>query len=492
MTRIDYNRRRRGGAWQWTIIGLLIGFGCAVVALLAGLMLGLVQFSTDGSAIASLPSQTPFVITTTPDPNAVASVSETQTPFVIIVTSTPDTSLISTLEEGSVQFPVASPTLMPEPTSAPTTASDQPAPTITPGGVGDLSAPTLTGGAVPSLISIASQLVPVESGQFQMGTIPAEIAEAVRQCIDQGGACETSYGDDSRPDHIVSLDAFLIERTEVTYSQYIAFLNYLKTQGRDHTNGCGTTTPQRCIDTARENNLSYISVDPASYDITLDFVAETPAVFVTWYGADAYCRALGRRLPTEAEWERAARGISNSLYPWGNDFIAVNANTTGSETPAGAPLGVTEFLSGASTFGALNMAGNVAEWTGDWYGATYYSQAGNNQNPTGPISGINRVVRGGSFADRPFFARSVQRTDRAPDQRLPFIGFRCASNEASTSLDGAALTSPNATTTTGSGASSPLTAPPFLVTGTVDAALLGAITTPVGEGASPTMPPAAP
>ena len=485
MTRIDYNRRRRGGAWQWTIIGLLIGFGCAVVVLLSGLMLGLVQFTPDGASVAARPSQTPFLITTTPDPNAVVPVSETQTPF--IVTATADTSGISTLPAASTMiFPTD--TLMPAATLALTTQSNLPAATITPGGIGDLSVPDLIGGAVPSLVSIASQLVPVEAGQFQMGSSPAEVAEAVRQCIDQGGACQTSYGDDSLPAHTVTLDAFLIERTEVTYTQYITFLNYLKTQGRDHTNGCGTTTPQRCADTIRENSLSYIEVDPASYFIKLEFVTETPAVFVTWHGADAYCRAVGRRLPTEGEWERTARGISNTLYPWGNDFLAANANTAGSETPAGAPLDALQFQIGASGFGALNMAGNVAEWTADWYGATYYSQAGNNQNPTGPISGINRVVRGGSFADRPFFARSVQRTDRAPDQRLPFIGFRCASDESSTTLDSTILTTPNTTNTTG-GAASPLTVPAFSVTGTVDPASLGAISTPDGSGASPTLPP---
>ncbi len=485
MTRIDYNRRRRGGAWQWTIIGLLVGFGCAVVLLLTGLMLGLIQFSPDGVSIASLPSQTPFVITTTPDPNAAASVAQTQTPFVMVVTATLDTSAISTLPPDMI-FPTN--TLMPAPvTATPTTQSNLPAPTITPGGIGDLTVTGLPNGAVPSLMSIASQLIPVETGQFQMGTTPAEVAEAVRQCIDQGGACETSYGDDSLPAHTVTVNAFLIERTEVTYSQYIAFLNYLKTQGRDHTNGCGTTTPQRCVDTARENELSYIRVDPASYDITLDFVLETPAVFVSWYGADAYCRAIGRRLPTEAEWERTARGISNTLYPWGNDFISTNANTAGSETPAGAPLDVSQFQTGSSGFGALNMAGNVAEWTADWYGATYYGQAGSDQNPTGPLSGINRVVRGGSFADRPFFARSVQRTDRAPDQRFPFVGFRCASNEESPSLDGAGLPS-NTTTNTG-GATSPLSVPAFSVTGTVDPASLGAIATADTGGALPTLPP---
>lgn len=484
MSRIEYNRRRRGGAWQWTIIGLLVGFGCAVVILLAALTLGFIQITPDGASVALQPSQTPFIVTATPDPNATNPVAEVPATVVVIVTATPDSSGISTLPADSIIFPTE--TLAPAPT---TPAADLPAPTQTPGGIGDLSAPDLTGGAVPSLISIASQLVPVEGGVFQMGTTPAEVAEAVRQCIAQGGACQTSYADDSLPAHNVTLNPFLIERTEVTYSQYITFLNYLKTQGRDHTNGCGTTTPQRCLDTIREQPLSYVESDPASYYIKLEFLAETPVVFVTWYGADAYCRAIGRRLPTEAEWERAARGLSNTLYPWGNEFIAENANTSGSATPASAPLDVNSFPGGISGFGALNMAGNVSEWTADWYSSTYYTQPGNDQNPQGPISGIDRVVRGGSFADRPFFARSVHRLDRAPDLRQPYIGFRCAADESSTALDSATpLTTGGGTTTTG-GATSPLTVPTFSAVGTVDPASLGAIGGQTGGNASPTLPP---
>jgi hypothetical protein len=134
------------------------------------------------------------------------------------------------------------------------------------------------------------------------------------------------------------------------------------------------------------------------------------------------------------------------------------------------------------------MAGNVSEWTADWYGATYYSQPGNNLNPTGPISGIDRVVRGGSFADRPFFARSVHRLNRAPDQRLPYLGFRCAADSDSAGTPPTGSTTTN-TTTTG-GATSPLNVPAFSVTGTLDPSALGAIGTPSGAPAGPTLPPA--
>ncbi|MCU0466097.1 MAG: SUMF1/EgtB/PvdO family nonheme iron enzyme [Anaerolineae bacterium] len=495
MTRIDMNRRRRaGGAWQWTIIGLIVGFGCGAIILLAGLTLGVLEIGDGGASVANAATQTPFVVTTTPDPNA--TTAPTQEPQVIIVTATPDTSGISALPtQGAVVFPTE--TLAPVATTAATEGANQPAPTETPGGIGDLDVPQIANpGANSQLLSIASPLLPIEGGTFQMGTNTTEIVAAVNQCIDQGGACQPAMAEDSIPARAVTVDSFLMEETEVTYAQYIAFLNTLRAQGRDHTNGCGTVSEQRCVQTIDENNLSYIRVDPASYDITLDFVANTPVVYVTWYGADSYCRALGRRLPTEAEWERAARGSSNFLYPWGNEFIATNANTSGNPTPAGAPMDVNSFATATNDFGVLNMAGNVAEWTADWYNATYYSQVGNTDNPTGPTNGIDRVIRGGSFADRPFFARAVHRMHEPPVPNgtgfLGFVGFRCAADpdpalQGNTTAPGTTTTNPG--TTNPGGATSPLNVPAFSVTGTVDPASLGAIGTPSGAAGSPTLPP---
>ncbi len=285
---------------------------------------------------------------------------------------------------------------------------------------------TLTARAEPgALEAIGSILLPVTGGPFQMGTTPGEVVLAVEECVtEQGGNCQIAYGEDSAPVHTVIISPFEIELTEVTYGQYIAFLNWL---GDDvFSAGCDG---QLCAQTQGENENSYIRFQDGIYSVDPQ-VTNLPASGVTWYGANAYCRAIGRRLPTEAEWELAARGNDGRIYPWGNDWIESLAKTS---IPEGAPgaLPVGSFPAGSSAFGAVDMAGNVAEWVSDWYSPSYYaSPAASGIDPAGPTAGDQKVVRGGSWDAKPFFARSVHRQSFPPAEGAAWIGFRCAADAA--------------------------------------------------------------
>jgi formylglycine-generating enzyme required for sulfatase activity len=263
----------------------------------------------------------------------------------------------------------------------------------------------------------------VPRGQFEMGTTAEEIVAAVRQCVeDEGGNCTLEMGADSVPPHTVSVDAFEIEMYEVTYRQYVTFLNALGPGS--HLNGCDGFA---CVQTVRENENSIIFFDANENYVVSGPASTQPVAGVTWYGANAYCRSIGRRLPTEAEWEYAARGNTGNIYPWGMTWDPAFARTSISpDADVVGPFPVGGFFVGASPFGVQDMAGNVAEWVSDWYDAEYYnSPDAIRDNPTGPASGDEKVIRGGSWDAKPFFARSVHRQSLPPTETGLWVGFRC-------------------------------------------------------------------
>ncbi|MBK7453212.1 MAG: SUMF1/EgtB/PvdO family nonheme iron enzyme [Anaerolineales bacterium] len=259
------------------------------------------------------------------------------------------------------QTPMPSNTPRPSETPRP---SDTPLPTITPEGEIGSTWVRAKDGMV---------MVYVPKGAFSMGSITGE--------------------PDEKPVRVVEMDAFWIDQSEVTYTMYARFVP-------------ARSGPQ-------------------------------PVVNVSWEEASAYCAWVGSRLPTEAEWEKAARGTDERVYPWGNqppagdlvNFADVKSRLSWEDVNVDdgygnvAPIG--KYPAGASQYGALDMAGNVAEWVNDWYDESYYS-TGPLNNPVGPAEGFFRVLRGGSWFSTAAGVRVSERSWYIPEAGADYNGFRCA------------------------------------------------------------------
>lgn len=234
--------------------------------------------------------------------------------------------------------------------------------------------------------------------------------------------------------HTVTLDAFWIDRTEVTNEQYAAFVaetGYETTA--EHEGGGHTYENQVWNFTPGANWLS-----PLGPESNLAGMDHHPVVLVSWDDAEAFCAWSGERLPTEAEWEYAARGPEAPTYPWGSTFNSANLNfcdrnctLSWSDQAAddryqfSAP--VISYANGASWVGAINMAGNVWEWVNDNYAADYYPSSPV-LSPSGPQGGAHRVIRGGAWYNSANGVRATDRGHNEPDQRTDSIGFRCATS----------------------------------------------------------------
>lgn len=232
-----------------------------------------------------------------------------------------------------------------------------------------------------------------------------------------------SAGFDEVPEHEVTISTFYMDKYEVTVAQYAAFLNGLGT----YEDGCQEVDcawPRGIIgytsyllEVGEGDNLTYAAMEGFE---------NYPINHVSWYGADSYCQAMGARLPTEAEWEYAARGVDGRIYPWGNDppdktRAVYFSNTYDDLKPVDA------LPDGASPFGVFGMAGSMWEWVSDWYDPNYYSESPT-ENPQGPEDGEGKVVRGGAWPnnnqeDR---IRSANRNWREANYFSPDLGFRCA------------------------------------------------------------------
>jgi formylglycine-generating enzyme required for sulfatase activity len=207
--------------------------------------------------------------------------------------------------------------------------------------------------------------------------------------------------DDEKPQHSVYLDAFWMDQTPVTEAMYARAV------------AAGACT-------APVNKGSPI---PNTYYFIPE-IADYPVIHVNWEQAAAYCRWVGGSLPSEAQWEKAARGTDGRIYPWGNQV----PDTTRANFEGFGTTKVGSFPGGASLYGALDMAGNVWEWVADWYSSRYYYSASKPvQNPTGPAKGVYRVVRGGSWYYVNGGFRAAGRCGiNLPSWQDNSIGFRCS------------------------------------------------------------------
>jgi formylglycine-generating enzyme required for sulfatase activity len=188
---------------------------------------------------------------------------------------------------------------------------------------------------------------------------------------------------------------------------------------RDHTDAC---EGRNCAEIQVEDKHSHILHQYERYAVERGF-EDHPVAQVSWYGALTYCRWAGARPLTEAEWEKAARGVDYRIYPWDSgaptsDRAQSGDCGVGTVNPGSRPMG-------ASPYGALDMAGNVWEWAADSYEPTYYGSSPA-RNPQGPASGLRKAYRGGSWGYPPAFLRTSKRARNRPSYAQFNLGFCCA------------------------------------------------------------------
>lgn len=268
-------------------------------------------------------------------------------------------------------------TPVPSPTAKPV-ATETPPPVVVPTLMEVLPTPTpvLPPTPVPTEEIAEVPMIAIPAGEFVMGN-------------DAGD-------DDEQPAHKVFVDAFEIDQYEVTNEQFQAFVEETGYVTEAEKAGEGRTW------------RTYAEGKPRH-----------PVVMVTWNDAVAYCQWCGKRLPTEAEWEKAARGTEGFIYPWGNEWALDKANTE--ESGYRGTIIVGSFPAGASPYGVMDMAGNVAEWTSDWYdaypGSTFTSAY---------FGKKYRVIRGGGWFSDAHLVRTTERSCSTMDLRNDDVGFRCA------------------------------------------------------------------
>jgi formylglycine-generating enzyme required for sulfatase activity len=309
-------------------------------------------------------------------------------------TATPAATLI-TINTQTPNVAIISPTLT---KTIPSLTATNPLPGITP--TGSTPSPNVSNTPVESPDYIDAFGVPmklVPAGSFMMGN---DADTALAECEQFGIDCDREWFIREEPVHEVDLDAYYIDKYEVTNKFYEACVN---------AEVCSPPIQSRSF--ARDDYFGNSEFD------------DYPVVFVNWDMAEAYCEWRGAKLPTEAQWEKAARGTDERIFPWGNDLDYKYANF---DQIIRDTTMVSQYEKGKSPYGVYDLAGNTVEWVYDWYSETYY-QISPSSNPIGPDQGDGRVVRGGSWFDKDQI-RSAWRDGWEPFTNRDGIGFRCAMN----------------------------------------------------------------
>ena len=241
------------------------------------------------------------------------------------------------------------------------------------------------------------EMVLIPAGEFVMGSDKRKDRLAYRSEI---------------PQRSVYLNSYLIGKYEVTALEYLKFV----------------------LATDRLPQLDW-RYDGGNFQETM---AHHPIMHVSWYDADAYCKWAGKRLPTEAEWEKAARGVDGRLFPWGSEYAGptrANFGRTGLSGPVrDRPerlllyppiISVDKYDNALSPYGLYQTIGNVAEWVSDWYDQDYYKKSPD-RNPKGPETGTQKAFRGGGWMDSTTTMRAAMRNGTDPQTKINWMGFRCA------------------------------------------------------------------
>lgn len=369
-------------AWRWALV-------VALVNVLLGCDVRIGSPTSPRSTTTAIAKRSMDTVVPTPSPSAEQTATYAPEPTAMPTnTPLPTATVAPRSTPTTTQLPTTTPTETPVPTttSTPTsTATSTPEPTSTATATSTPSpAPVLGRGSTRIRETDAAVMVYVPAGGFWMGS--------------EGS--DPDADDDEKPRHRVHEDAFWIDRTEVTNAQYQKCVE------------AGVCSPPEASGSGTRD--TYYG-DPEFDDY--------PVLYVTWHQAQQYAEWAGGRLPTEAEWEYTARGPNGSIYPWGNEApdgaLANYGSLVGDTTAVGS------YPDGASWFGALDMAGNVWEWTGSLY-KSYPYDAADGREDLGATG--YRTLHGGAFNDAARAVRGADRVGDNPDLSYDTVGFRLAAS----------------------------------------------------------------